>query len=1203
MVPVVLAGAAARFRLRMRHPATPTNRQSSRKNTPPRPQDAAARASVFADFRRRYTIPVGRQNGNDNGDGDNGESSPLPDWLEAEDGEFIDARLDEAQQRRHDQLWSIHNRLEKSLQTLHSLAEEALLTGKLGELEKEYMARILEDMDFPDYPTQIGELSKEGEGRPAEVDAEALNREIDERLKEMSRKVNLKKSLDRAEKEYQAAIPTAKFLPAELTGLDAGKPDADATKKQLEFLLEADKAVDPHGDVSGVGPSSSGSSNPLDDVTPGGKAGGQSTSASEGPVDTTSNDSVEPPKFESETETDVKTEAAGQSEQAILSALEEETGETTKLQDLQLEIQEMETLLEDLEAEFEELSSPGQIPLEVFNQMASALRSQIEEADILLHELEEDLDAIPISDLSLQAASDAEIEAKLNNEEIEYRLVEESTTPPQPSDGAPWYLQSALQPAPRRFVSPLIEQMPPLPHNPPEDLEPLLNYLLKDLSLSKLKIMDLRGLDPAPALGPNVIMILATARSERHMHIAADKSCRFLRAILHGTEIYADGLVGTGQMKLRERRDRRKGKRRTTEDDDSMRVGWICINSGQGIVVQVMTGSKREELNLEGLWSRKINTSQKRKLRDRLAAEGLSSEEIKERVAAEIPTDLESAPEFNPDEVVDDPKTYEPRTARVMEVLPPPELGSRAGLRRFNGSLKASEIHSKSKKKAEGRRYIEIPNYKPNRASEKKKEKLEKQERAAAVKKPIVLHRPRPSVTFSTRNAFSTIARQYSTAVDVSPVATSSPPPPPPPPLDPSQEHSLDLEAEELAKAGHYEKLLKLYPRPRTNSQTNLILIAHLNHLVLTPPEIARQTLVLPYPADKMFTIPFFLSFERSMPQRPTTTHNHLKLLLYIAAHQISPVAFPLNRYVRLFSAIRESGFQVSLESFHLVLRAIATSHVLRGDHPVTMKFWTTRTTHTLAIITAYILRPMDIAGIDVGHDPEVFESLWLALAPRDTREYITALGNPTVRSPPKDYKQPFSRSLDHRASLYKEFHMRWFDPFRFEPLENDHLRAPPLESATVNQLLHPSLVSQQRHVVGERYATLPSYLVTMFVTIARWEQWRRLMSLWRWLTSRGLQRPMALYALYFELLAREATVDCVITELRILLTDLELEFPGEDIDPVDGVAENLLACVDFIEREVPGTGQEFRQWKRRCEKFLGRGEEEPVDEEYTYVI
>ncbi|KAJ6259328.1 hypothetical protein Dda_6228 [Drechslerella dactyloides] len=1096
-----------------------------------------------------------------------------PEYLETEDGEFITVPLTKSQKKRHNRLLQIHESLEDAADDIFALRGETQVGG-LERFEAKFLTHMLHSADERELADENGDAADSGDG--------AWKKDVEDRLRAMGRRAKS----DVAEQE-------SGFLPAELAGLDSMEAGTDAARTQVQFLRETESTID--AETAGEAPAVSSDESPA--AIPKLEANGAAAEAAEHELSGYEDLQAEIQEMEVMIHEDLETRLTeilirkGEEQETTRKVATMRRSVRSQLDEADLSLQEIETklgtssdassdmtiaestvrTLDAIKDMYESLLTSHRQARSDTRELADALRSQIEDVEMLLQELEEELDAPSTAPTT-------------NPEDIDYQIMEPAASP-QSSTDTPWYLQSPLQPAPRRFISPLIEQIPPLPPNLPETLEPLLDYLLKDLSLSKLKIMDLRGLDPVPALGPNVLMILATARSERHMHIAADKCCRFMRGMLDGADIYADGLMGTGEMKLRERRERRKGKRRTAEDEEALRVGWICINSGQGLVVQVLTGWKREELNLEGLWSRKINTSQKRKLRDQLAAEGLSVDEIKARVAAELPYTADLPPEYDSNAQVEEPEEFDEveevnavrtprmpraRVAKIVDVLPPP--GKRGvQMEEFRDVLKTVEIHSKSRKKEEGRRYIDIPAHKPRRVSTRGKAKAAK----VTLLPKVTPVRERPSVTFSTKfDDFPGSARKYSTIVEAPRTRGFTPPP-----LDIPQQEVF--EAEQLAKDGRYKELLKLYPRPRTDGQTTLVLIAHLNHLVLLPPDTAREAL-LAADADTILNTPFFLSFERSLPFRsPSPTHNHVKLLLYVAAHTLSPLTFPLNRYIRLLTNIRQSGLQVPLVSYHVALRALAISPALRGDPPKTMKFWTSRTTDTLALMTSYLLRHMDVAGIDVGHDPEVFESIWLALSPLDTYEYITTLGDPALRSPPIDHDKPFSRAVDHRVSLYKEFHMRWYNPLRFVPRDCSYLRSAPVSTATLNRLLHPSL-SYPPLRPENRYDTLPSYLVTVFVTLARARAWKWLKHFWRWLPSQGVQRPKTLYALYLELLAREANVGVVITELRVLLNDYEREFGAGREEPADGVAEGLLACVELVDAEVP-------DWQTRSSSINGR--------------
>ena len=228
--------------------------------------------------------------------------------------------------------------------------------------------------------------------------------------------------------------------------------------------------------------------------------------------------------------------------------------------------------------------------------------------------------------------------------DAERHLTQAENESPESTASTPWYLQVE---SPQRQSNPLLErqQIPELPPDPPPLLRPMLEHISIDLGLDNLLLFDLRKIDPPPALGANLLMVLGTARSEKHLHVSADRFCKWLKRT-HNLSPYADGLLGRGELKLKLKRKARRarllssvGSSETKDVDDGLRTGWICVNvgtigdgkgaaesftghesyvgfgeeaGGAKIVIQMLTEEKREELDLEGLWSR-IQQRQERK--------------------------------------------------------------------------------------------------------------------------------------------------------------------------------------------------------------------------------------------------------------------------------------------------------------------------------------------------------------------------------------------------------------------------------------------------------------------------------------------------------------------------------------------------------------------------------------------------------------
>ncbi|KAI0469496.1 hypothetical protein F4859DRAFT_132918 [Xylaria cf. heliscus] len=200
----------------------------------------------------------------------------------------------------------------------------------------------------------------------------------------------------------------------------------------------------------------------------------------------------------------------------------------------------------------------------------------------------------------------------------------------------PWYLQVE----PPTNVAPL--EPPPLPETPPDApplLGALLEYASEEMGLDDLNLLDLRKLDPPPALGPSLFMLFGTARSERHLNVSAGRLVRWLRA-KHRIQADADGLLGPNERKTKLRRKARRAKllgtMGTDETDDGIRTGWVCVNlgtidrggvesaivaedgrasgfgtsrAGSTIVFQIMTEARRAEMDLEALWTQALDRS------------------------------------------------------------------------------------------------------------------------------------------------------------------------------------------------------------------------------------------------------------------------------------------------------------------------------------------------------------------------------------------------------------------------------------------------------------------------------------------------------------------------------------------------------------------------------------------------------------------
>ncbi|RYP15997.1 hypothetical protein DL767_010249 [Monosporascus sp. MG133] len=198
----------------------------------------------------------------------------------------------------------------------------------------------------------------------------------------------------------------------------------------------------------------------------------------------------------------------------------------------------------------------------------------------------------------------------------------------------PWYLQ--VEP-PRHVAAVEPPPLPEVPSDSPAVVGSLVEYASEEMGLDDLSLLDLRKLDPPPALGPNLFMLFGTARSERHLNVSAGRLLRWLR-YKHRIWADADGFLGPNERKTKLRRKAKRAKllgtMGTDDTDDGLSTGWICVNlgtigrgggesavvdeggraagfgvvqSGFTIVVQLMTEYRRAEMDLEALWLKALN--------------------------------------------------------------------------------------------------------------------------------------------------------------------------------------------------------------------------------------------------------------------------------------------------------------------------------------------------------------------------------------------------------------------------------------------------------------------------------------------------------------------------------------------------------------------------------------------------------------------
>lgn len=230
----------------------------------------------------------------------------------------------------------------------------------------------------------------------------------------------------------------------------------------------------------------------------------------------------------------------------------------------------------------------------------------------------------------------------------------------------PWFLDVEPPQHPPSLHKPTL---PEAPEGAPALIEPMIQYIYEDMGLDDISLMDLRELDPPAALGPNLIMLFATARGERHLHVSSGRFVRWIRRN-YKADARADGLIGPGELKTKLRRLRKKAKLMGTntmilpDGDSGISTGWVCVNfstsdvapdetakfdhsgrfsgfggapAGTTIVIQCMTEARRNELDLETLWRGLLRKSieQTMKLKNQPAQ---SQAELEDLVSSKVQT-------------------------------------------------------------------------------------------------------------------------------------------------------------------------------------------------------------------------------------------------------------------------------------------------------------------------------------------------------------------------------------------------------------------------------------------------------------------------------------------------------------------------------------------------------------------------------------
>ncbi|RDA89353.1 hypothetical protein CP532_6123 [Ophiocordyceps camponoti-leonardi (nom. inval.)] len=231
----------------------------------------------------------------------------------------------------------------------------------------------------------------------------------------------------------------------------------------------------------------------------------------------------------------------------------------------------------------------------------------------------------------------------------------------------PWFLE--VEP-PTRPWKPHEVSLPQPPEDAPSLLTPMIRYIYEDMGLDDIALLDLRDLDPTASLGPRLMMVIATARSDRHLHVSSGRFVRWLRRN-HAVSAKADGLIGSNLLRTKLRRLRKKAKLMGTnsmvlpQGDYGLSTDWICVSfatgnstgkaimgevaqydssgnvsgfarthTGTTVAVQCLTEKRRNELDLESLWQTELRESIRRKRR--VNGESTNPTEVEALISAKL---------------------------------------------------------------------------------------------------------------------------------------------------------------------------------------------------------------------------------------------------------------------------------------------------------------------------------------------------------------------------------------------------------------------------------------------------------------------------------------------------------------------------------------------------------------------------------------
>ncbi|CUM68141.1 uncharacterized protein PRCAT00005858001 [Priceomyces carsonii] len=200
-----------------------------------------------------------------------------------------------------------------------------------------------------------------------------------------------------------------------------------------------------------------------------------------------------------------------------------------------------------------------------------------------------------------------------NNSDVHLGTEEKSTHGSNEDEGLPWYLRDDIASS---SIEKKVVELPPVPEGAPSTVAEFLNLLSNDYGLRDIQLFDLRKTDSDENRYASEdrlcdFVIICTGKSERHNYKAADEMKRYIKHE-HNHLSKLEGLVSGVTSPVERRRmlrRARKGPLATDNDYGKAPNSWVmCDTEIDNIIVHILTKQRREELNLESLFTSQDET-------------------------------------------------------------------------------------------------------------------------------------------------------------------------------------------------------------------------------------------------------------------------------------------------------------------------------------------------------------------------------------------------------------------------------------------------------------------------------------------------------------------------------------------------------------------------------------------------------------------